>query len=167
MKFWTKVRRVVQTAVSDLFSEETETAVPDPISDLIRRTQQRLDELQDELAQALVRQKRAEATWRAAQVHGRAEADTLAEQHKTFAAALVAIQVEIERLQAWLTDLTIQAAQLTDRTESVAMMERLQTLRAEMDKTAVSLQHELEERTEQIARREDYNAARDDVYKQK
>jgi hypothetical protein len=47
------------------------------------------------------------------------------------------------------------------------MLERLQTLRAEMDKTAVSLHHELEERQEQIARREDYSAARDEVYKRR
>jgi hypothetical protein len=167
MNLWTKVRRVVQTAVSDLFSEETETAVPNPIADLIRQTQKRLDALQDELAQALVRQKRAETAWRTAQAQGRADADTLAEQHKIFAAALVAIQVEIERLQARLTDLTIQATQLTDRADSVAMIERLQTLRAEMDKTAVSLHYELEERQEQIARREDYAAARDDIYKRK
>jgi len=167
MKFWTKVRRVVQTAVSDLFSEEAETAVPDPVNNLIRQTQKRLDDLQDELAQALVRQKRAEAAWRTAQAQGRSDADTLAEQHKTFAVALVAIQVEIERLQARLTGLTLQAAQLTDRADSAAMIERLQTLRAEMDKTAVTLHHELEERQEQIARREDYNAARDDVYKRK
>ncbi len=167
MKFWTKVRRVVQTAVSDLFSEESETAVSDPISDLIRQTQKRLDELQDELAQALVRQKRAEAAWRTAQAQGHAQADALAEQHKTFATALVAIQIEIERLQTRLTGLTLQAAQLTDRADSAAMIERLQTLRAEMDKTAVTLHHELEERQEQIARREDYNAARDEVYKRK
>ncbi len=167
MKLWNKVRRAVQTAVSDLFSEDTETAVPDPIADLIRQTQKRLDALQDEMAQALVRQKRAETAWRTAQAQGRADADTLAEQHRTFAVTLVAIQGEIERLQARLTDLTMQSGQLTDRAANVEMMERLQTLRAEMDKTAVSLHHELEERQEQIARREDYSAARDEVYKRR
>ncbi|MBP6470187.1 MAG: hypothetical protein KBE23_04145 [Chloroflexi bacterium] len=165
MKLWAKVRQVWQTAVSDLFSEESETAVSDPVADLIRQTQQRLDALQDELAQALVRHKRAETAWRTAQAQGRSDTDTLAEQQKTFALALAAVQVEIERLQTLLTELTIQSGQLTERAESVAMIERLQTLRAELDKTAVTLHHELEERQEQIARREDYTAARDDVYK--
>ena len=91
--------------------------------------------------------------------------ESLAEQHKTFGLALTAVQVEIERLQTRLTELTIQSGQLTERAESVAMIERLQTLRAELDKTAVTLHHELEDRQEQIARREDYTAARDDVYK--
>ncbi|MBP6803388.1 MAG: hypothetical protein KA362_04710 [Chloroflexi bacterium] len=165
MKLWAKVRQIWRTAVSDLFSEESETAVSDPVADLIRQTQQRLDALQDELAQALVRQKRAESAWRAAQAQGRADTESLAEQHKTFGLALTAVQVEIERLQTRLTELTIQSGQLTERAESVAMIERLQTLRAELDKTAVTLHHELEDRQEQIARREDYTAARDDVYK--
>ncbi|MBK8988359.1 MAG: hypothetical protein IPM39_20200 [Chloroflexi bacterium] len=167
MNLWTKVRRAVQTAVADLFSEETETAVPDPIADLVRQTQKRLDALQDELAQALARQRRAETAWRTAQAQGRADADTLAEQYKTFAVTLLVVQGEIERLQTRLSDLTSQSGQLSDRADNVAMMERLQTLRAEMDKTAAALHHQLEERQEQIARREDYNAARDDVYKRK
>lgn len=165
MKLWAKVRQVWRTAVSDLFSEESETAVSDPVTDLVRQTRQRLDALQDELAQALVRQKRAESAWRTAQARGRADTESLAEQHKTFGLALTAVQVEIERIQALLTELTIQSGQLTERAESVAMIERLQRLRAELDKTAVTLHQELEERQEQIARREDYSAARDDIYK--
>jgi hypothetical protein len=50
MRLIDKLRQVVKTAVADLFSEETETAAPDPTAALLQETQRHLDKLRSELA---------------------------------------------------------------------------------------------------------------------
>lgn len=163
MGLWAKMRRVVQTAVTDLFSEETGTATPDPMVAQIQELQKRLDSLKNDLALALVREKQAENIWRAAQAQGQPAAAELEEQHRAFAQTIAALQAEMERLHVRLAVLTSQSAHLTAREENVAMRERLHTLQRELDKTAVTLHHELADRKEQITRREDVAAAREEI----
>lgn len=163
MGLWAKVRRVVQTAVTDLFSEESDTAVPDQTAVLMQDTQKRLDGLKNDLALALAREKQAETIWRAAQAQGQPGAAELEEQHRAFGQTIAILQTEIERLQVRLAVLTSQSAHLAAREENVAMRERLHILQRELDQTAVTLHHELAEREEQIARREDVAAAREEI----
>ncbi len=163
MGLWAKVRRVVQTAVTDLFSEESDTAVPDPTAAHIQQAQKRLDALKNELALALTREKQAEAIWRTAQAQGQPYAAELEEQHRAFGQTIAALQAEIDRLQQRMAAIMSQSAHLKAREENVAMREQMQTLQRELDKTAVTLHHELAEREEQIARREDMAAAREEV----
>jgi phage shock protein A len=163
MSLWAKVRQGFHTVMTDLFSEETETAVPDRTSALSQNTQRQLDDLRNELALALAREKQAETMWRRAQAQGQTFADDLAEQHQTFVQTITGLQAEIDRLEKQLAAITSQSAHLDARAENVAMRERLQALQKELDKTAVSLHEELAERQEQIAWREDTAAARDEI----
>lgn len=163
MGLWAKVRRVVQTAVSDLFSEESDTAVPDQTTVHIQDTQRRLDGLKNDLALALAREQQAETVWRVAQAQGQPGAAELEEQHRAFGQTIAALQAEIDRLQIRLAALTSQSAHLAAREDNVAMLERLHTLQRELDKTAVTLHHELADREEQIAHREDIAAAREEI----
>lgn len=171
MGLWAKVRRVVQTAVSDLFSEDADTAtsaalragVPDRTTALVQETQKRLDELKNELALAMAREKQAENVWRTAQAQGQPGAAELEAQHHAFLQAVAALQSEIALLQARLYSIASQSAHLAAREENVAVMERLQKLQRELDKTAVSLHHDLADRKEQIARREDVVTAREEM----
>lgn len=163
MRLWAKVRQGFQTVMTDLFSEETETAVPDRVTTHTQSTQRQLDDLRNELALALTREKQAENVWRTAQAQGQPFADDLAEQHQTFVETITALQGEIHRLEKQLAAITSQSAHLDARAENVAMRERLQKLQKELDKTAVSLHEELANRQEQIAMREDTAAARDEI----
>lgn len=158
-----KVRQALHTVMTDLFSEETETAVPDPNAALIQSTQQQLDALRNELALALAREKQAETIWLTAQAQGQPFAADLGEQHQVFVHTITVLQAEIDRLQRQLAAITSQSAHLDARAENVARLERLQRLQQELDKTAVSLHEELAERQEQIALREDTAAAREEI----
>ncbi len=153
----------MQTAVTDLFSEESDTAVPDPTAAHIQQTQKRLDALKNDLALAMAREKQAEALWRTAQAQGQPYAAELEEQRQVFGQTIAALQAEIDRLQQRMATMTSQAAHLKAREENVVMWEEMQALQRELDKTAVTLHHELAEREEQIARREDMAAARGEV----
>jgi chromosome segregation ATPase len=163
MRLVGKLKTFIQTAVSDLFGEETETAVVDPLSPLIRQTQIRLNELSDELAQAIAREKRAETMWRTSQAQGKPETEEMEQRHRAFVRATASLQLEMDQLQARLDGIRQRSGRLNEQEESVVTIERLQQLRKEMNKAADSLHTELEERGEQIAQREDKTAAREDI----
>lgn len=167
MNVWARVRRLWHTAVADLFSEETATAVPDRVVTLIHDIQHRLDELHNELALALARARRAETAWQVAQAQNLPEAPELEAHYQTLTSAINRLQTEIDHLQTRLTAIESQTAYLKDREESITMLERLQTLQKELDKTAVTLHHDLADRQEQVARREDNVAAREEVRRRK
>ncbi len=164
MKLTDKVTQVIKTAVSDLFGEEV--AETDPLSQHIYQAQTRLNQLRDELAQAVAREKRAEIAWKTAQSQGELVAEELEQRHRTFAQATASLQDEMEHLQHRLTTIRQQAGQVVEREESAVMMERLQQIRKEMQKTADSLHTSLEEREEQIALREDKIAAREEIWRE-
>jgi chromosome segregation ATPase len=163
MSLWAKVRQGLHTVMADLFSEETETAVPDRATAFSQSTQRQLDDLRNELAMALAREKQAENVWRTAQAQGQPFAADLEGQHQTFVKTITALQAEIDRLERQLAAITSQSAHLDARAENVAMQDRLQKLQKELDKTAVSLHEELADRQEQIALREDLAAAREEI----
>ncbi|MCB8945712.1 MAG: hypothetical protein H6658_18340 [Ardenticatenaceae bacterium] len=163
MRLVDKLRAVVKTAVSDLFSEETETAVPDRTAQLIKQTQTHLTHLHGELAQAVARQKRAETAWRVAQAQGQPDADELKARYEQYALAAASLQADVERLQQRLQAVRQRHVGLDDREDSVETMERLQQIRRDLDKTAESLHSELDDRQEGIAQREDHVAAREEI----
>lgn len=161
MKLIDKVTQVIKTAVSDLFSEETQTT--DPFFLHLRQTQTRLNELRDELAQAIAREKRAETAWRTAQAQNSPQTEELERHHQQFAQVSASLQAEMDVLQTRLLDIRTQTGQLSEREASVVAMERLQQLRKEINKTADSLHTTLQDRTEQVAVREDKTAAREEI----
>lgn len=163
MRLVDKLRQVVKTAVSDLFSEETETAVPDRTAVLVKQTQSHLDTLRNELAQAIARQKRAETAWRVAQAQGQPEADELQARYESYAQAVASFQNDIELLQQSLQSVRQRQGTLNEREESVTKREQLQKIRRDLDKTAESFHSELDDRQENIAQREDHVAARDEI----
>lgn len=163
MRLVDKLRLVVKTAVSDLFSEETETAVPDRGTAVVRQTEAHLHKLEDELTQAVARQKRAETALRVAQAKGQADVDELQVQSEKYAQVVASLQADIDQLQARLQAVRNRAGSLNEREGSVDARERLQSSRQELDKTAESLHNELDDRQEDIAQREDNVAAREEL----
>ncbi len=67
MKWTDKVKALLRTAVTDLFSEETGPHEPDRAAAQLDVTQARLNVLQDEVALAVARAKRAQQAWQTAQ----------------------------------------------------------------------------------------------------
>jgi phage shock protein A len=163
MRLVDKLRQVVKTAVSDLFSEESETAVPDSTAKLLKQTQTHLDQLRNELAQAVARQKRAETAWRVAEAQGQPDAQELQAHYENYAQAVASLQVDIERLQRRLQAVRQRQGSLSERENSVETRERLQQIRRDLDKTAESLHTELDDRQENVAQREDHAAAREEI----
>jgi len=163
MRLVDKLRRVVKTAVADLFSEETETAAPDPTAALLKETQHHLDRLRKELAWAITRQKRAETAWRMAEVQGQPDAGELQTRYETYAQAVATLQADIERIQQRLWSVRQRHGALAEREESVETMARLQQIRRDLDKTAESIHTELDDRQEEIAQREDHVAAYEEI----
>lgn len=163
MKWVDKLRMVVTTAVSDLFSEETETAVVDPTTAKLQQTQKHLTELHEELTQAVVRQKRAETAMRVAQAQGQPEADALQALHESYSQVVASLQADIARLEQRLEAVRQRHSSLNEREESVEAMKRLQQTRQAVEKTADSLHTQLDDRQEEVAQREDHVAAREDI----
>ena len=164
MRLVDKLRLVVKTAVSDLFSEGTETAVaPDRTTAVVRQTEAHLNKLENELTQAIVRQKRAETALRVAQAKGQSDVDEFQAQSERYTQVVASLQADIDQLQARLQAVRQRAGLLNEREGSVDARERLQTDRKELDKTAESLHNELDDRQEGIAQREDQAAARDEL----
>jgi phage shock protein A len=163
MRLIDKLRQVVKTAVADLFSEETETAAPDPTAALLQETQRHLDKLRSELARAIARQKRAETAWRVAAAHGQPDAGELQTRYESYAQAVTSLQADIERIQQRLWSVGRRHGALDEREESVETMARLQQIRRDLDKTTESIHTELDDRQEEIAQREDHGAAYEEI----
>lgn len=163
MRLVDKLRQVVRTAVADLFSEETETAAPDPTAALLKETQYHLDGLRGELVRAIARQKRAETAWRVAAAQGQLDADELQTRYESYAQTVASLQADIERLQQRLQAVRQRHGSLAEREESVETVTRLQQIRRDLDKTAESMHTELDDRQEEIAQREDHVAAYEEL----
>lgn len=163
MRWVDKLRVVVKTAVSDLFSEEAETAVSDPTVIKLQQTEKHVTKLHEELTQAIVRQKRAETAMRVAQAQGQPDAAELQAHYERYSQVVASLQADIARLEQRLKSVRQRHGSLNEQEDSVRAMERLQQTRQEMNKTADSLHANLDDRQEGIAQREDHVAAREEI----
>lgn len=160
MKLADKVKAFVRTAVSDIFSEDSNPDVSDKVLAQIDITQARLNALRDEVAQAVARAKRAQQIWQTAQAQNQPDTDLLQARYEAYQETAVTLQTDLIHLQNRLDTLRRQTTGLYEREENVTALETLHTLRREVEKKADSLHDELGERQENIAQREDHAAAR-------
>ena len=134
MRLVDKLRMVVKTAVSDLFSEETETPLPpDRTTTILQQTEAHLNQLNQELTQAIVRQKRAETALRVAQAKGQSDVDALQAECDNYTQVVASLQSDIDRLQVRLQSVRQRTGLLNEREDSVGMMERVQRTRQDLD----------------------------------
>ncbi|MCA9960296.1 MAG: hypothetical protein R3E31_30805 [Chloroflexota bacterium] len=160
MKWTDKVKALLRTAVSDLFSEETHPTTPDRVQTQVEITQARLNVLHDEVALTVARAKRAQQAWQTALAANQPNADVLQAEYEAYRETAVSLQTDLAHLQKRLDALRRQHAGLAERDANVTTQETLHTLRRDVEKTADSLHDELAERQESIAQREDHAAAR-------
>lgn len=189
------VQSTVHGAVDDLFGEgeskPDRSAAPDT-DKLLKQADQRLARLHNDLAQAVAREKRAEAAWQAANAKSRAlnsEVDALLKADQTDAAREKLAQLKradadvatldkslrqyaglTTRLKQEMDELETHIKQVRERLQRVDEHEahadlseqRQQTQKAQTSATEQSTV-ELETCEEQVAQREDQIAAHDDV----
>lgn len=163
MKLRDKLRMIVQTAVSDLFSEDSHPTAPDRVLAQIEVSQARLDALTAELATAIARASRAEQAWQLAQAQNQPDTAELAAQAMAYRETAVSLQQDLTSLQTRLDTLRRQRTSLHERAANVATQEHRHTLHREITQTTDTLHHDLADQSEQIARREDHTAALDDI----
>ena len=185
MKWFDRILTALRSAARDLISEEDEIE-GDRVETLIDAAQTRLTVLRDELAQAVAREKRAEIEWRAAwdQANAldtnvdnalRAGQDDLARVHIEQASrAQVKADELSEHYQACVRvttrlrdDVIRRQIQLTDREQSATSLEQINHLKREQRRAASDLKRELEDRAREVAKREDYLAAREEIERTK
>ena len=195
MKWFDRILTALRSAARDLISEEDEIE-GDRVDTLIDAAQTRLTVLRDELAQAVAREKRAEIEWRAAwdqanaldtnvdnalragqddlaKVHieqasrAQVKADELSEHYQACVRVTTRLREEVNALQNQLDDVIRRQTQLTDREQSATSLEQINHLKREQRRAASDLKRELEDRAREVAKREDYLAAREEIERTK
>ena len=185
------IRAATRAAANDLFGEET-PAPEDRTAQLLKTAQQRVNKLNEQLAQAVAREKRAEQDWREARARVDAlEADVdaavrnhqddvarakltqvnqaqnklrqLSDSWKAYAASSEKLRIEIQDLHTQLADAQRRLQQVNEREGNAGGMENLQQTRREQRKETAQVQDEMKAREEQTARREDNIAAREEL----
>ena len=191
MNLLNRLSTAIRAAAHDLFAEEA-PAPEDRAASLLKTAQQRTDRLNEQLAQAVAREKRAEQAWRDALAQANAlEAEVNAAvqsgqddvaraklaqlnqaQIKTQqlndrwlndASTSEKLRLEIQALQAQLGEARRRLDQVGDRAGNAGGMEDLQRIRREQRHDTTQVHHELKTREEQTARREDDIAAREEL----
>jgi phage shock protein A len=195
MKWFDRILTALRSAARDLISEDDEIE-GDRIDTLIDAAQTRLTVLRDELAQAVAREKRAEIDWHAAWDQANAldanvdtalragqddlarahieqasraqvKADERSEHYQACVRVTTRLREEVSALQTQLDDVTRRQNQLTDREQSATSLEQLNRLKREQRRAAADLKHDLEDRAREVAKREDYLAAREEIERTK
>jgi phage shock protein A len=191
MNLLNRLSLALRAAASDLFSEEA-PAPQDKAAQLLRTAQQRVDKLNEQLAQAVAREKRAEQDWRTARAGVEAleaEVDAAVRAHqdetarlklaqvnqaqnklqqlsdswKAYAASSEKLRIEMQDLHTQLAAAQQRLQQLGEREGNAGGMETLQQARREQRNEAAQVHQELAAREEQTARREDHIAAREEL----
>jgi phage shock protein A len=181
----------IRSTVNDLFAEEP-PAPEDRAARLLKTAEQRTAKLNEQLALAVAREKRAEQDWRDARARADAleaevnaavrngqdelarakltqlnQAQTkllqLNDSWKSYAASSEKLRIEIQDLQAQLAEAHRRLQQVDKREANASGMENLQQARREQRKETAQAQDELKAREEQTARHEDNVAAREDL----
>jgi phage shock protein A len=191
MNLLNRLSLALRAAASDLFSEEA-PAPQDKAAQLLKTAQQRVDRLNEQLAQAVAREKRAEQDWRTARAGVEAleaEVDAAVRAHqdetarlklaqvnqaqnklqqlsdswKAYAASSEKLRIEMQDLHTQLAAAQQRLQQLGEREGNAGGMETLQQARREQRNEAAQVHQELAAREEQTARREDHIAAREEL----
>ncbi len=192
MKWIDRVLTALRTAARDLTSEEDAAAEEDHVVALLDTAQARLNVLRDELATAIAREKRAEIEWHAAVAQANAldvgvdaalrtgqdeaaraqivqasraqiKADELSEHYQACVRVSTRLREEVMALQDQIDETHDRYTHLNDRDRSAQSLESLNQLRREQRKDTRALHSELDERKEQVAKREDQIAAREEI----
>src|SRR5512147_3134354 len=191
MKWFDRILTALRSAARDLISEDDEIE-GDRVETLIDAAQTRLAVLRDELAQAVAREKRAEIEWRAAWEQANAldanvdnalrtgqdelarahieqasraqvKADELSELYHACVRVTTRLREEVSTLQTQLDDVIRRQGQLTDRELNATSLEQINRLKREQRRATSDLKRELEDRAREVAKREDYLAAREEI----
>ena len=194
MKWIDRIFNSLRTAARDLLSEDDQPADAnaDRATALLDAANARLTVLRDELAQAIVREKRLEAEWHTAQTQADAlneavdallrasdddaargqiepasraqvKADELSERYQAAVRTTARLRDEVRSLQGQVDEARHQQEQVWLRENSAESLEKLHQLQREQRKDARTLNEDLASRRETVARREDRLAARDDI----
>jgi phage shock protein A len=195
MKWFDRILTALRSAARDLISEDDEIE-GDRVDTLIDAAQTRLVVLRDELAQAVAREKRAEIEWHAAWDQANAldtnvdqalragqddlarahieqasraqvKADELSEHYQACVRVTTRLREEVSTLQMQLDDVLQRQTQLTEREHGAEAVEQLNRLKREQRRAASELKRDLEDRARQVAKREDYLAAREEIERSK
>ena len=191
MDLLNRLSLAIRSTVNDLFAEEA-PAPEDRAARLLKTAEQRTAKLNEQLALAVAREKRAEQDWRDARTRADAleaevnaavrngqdelarakltqlnQAQTkllqLNDSWKSYAASSEKLRIEIQGLQAELADAHRRLQQVNEHEGNASGMENLQRARREQRKETAQVQDELKTREEQTARHEDNVAAREDL----
>lgn len=181
----------LRRAVRDLISEE-EVPETDRTTALLAAARVRIDALRIEMDEATARGKRAELEWQKAQADlhavnraidallqaGRddvarenlkraqeiqSQADQWNASRHEYEQITARLRREIQALQTQLGEIERQTGQLDGRQRNVETLELLNQLRRDLRRFATATSAALDDRQEQIARREDRLAARDEI----
>lgn len=192
LKWIDRIFNSLRTAARDVLSEDDQPAAADRAARLLDAATVRLNVLRDELAQAIVREKRLEIDWHAAQTQADAlneaieallranadaaartqiepasraqvKADELNERYQAAARMTARLRDQVRSLQAQVDEARQQQAHLGLRESGAESLEKLQQLQHEQRQDTRTLQDDLTARCETVARREDRLAARDDI----
>ena len=184
MKWIDRVLTSLRSAARDLISEEDTAAEEDHVAALLDTAQARLNVLRDELATAIAREKRAEIEWHEAVAQASAldtgvdaalragqdeaaraqiKADDLSEHYQACQRVSARLREEVMALQDEIDETQERYTHLTDRERNTQSLEQLNQLRRDQRKDTRALHSELDEHKEQVAKREDHAAARDEV----
>ena len=193
MNLLSRLSIALRAAAHDLFGEDEPS--PDAATrsaSLLKTAQQRVDKLNEQLAQAVAREKRAEQAWHDAVVQTNAleaEVDAAVRAHQDdaartklaqlnqmqnkvqqlndawrgYASSSEKLRIEIGDLQAQLGDARRRLNQVGERESNADGMEDLQRIQREQRKQAAQVNEELKAREEQTAQREDHIAAREEL----
>ncbi|HLF24896.1 MAG TPA: PspA/IM30 family protein [Anaerolineae bacterium] len=191
MNWLDRVLASLRRAIHDLISEE-DLPEGATFSALLAAARVRIDALHIELDEATAREQRAEMELTVAQARldtlntsmdaalrtgqdvlarehleqAQAEqrkVDQLTERRRDYAQVAAKLRTEVRALQAQLDDTRRQVDQLADRERNAQAVEQLSQLRRDLRKFVATTRNDLGEREEQIARREDRLAAREEV----
>lgn len=191
MDLLNRLSTAIRAAAHDLFSEEA-PAPEDRAAALLKNAQKRADRLNEQLAQAVAREKRAEQAWRdglarataleaevdaavragqddtarvkLAQLNpAQVKAQQLSDSWRAYAATSEKLRIEIQDLQAQLGEARRRLEHVGERESNAGGLEDLQRTRREQRKETAQVRDELETREEQTARREDDAAAHEEL----
>ncbi len=191
MNLLDRLSLALRSTVNDLFAEEP-VAPEDRTARLLKTADQRVAKLNEQLAQSVAREKRAEQDWRDARARADAlEAEVnaavsgrqdevarvklaqlnqtqtkllqLNDRWKSYAATTEKLRIEIQDLQAQLGEARRRLQQVDEREDNASGMQGLQQARREQRKESEQVKEELKTREEQTARHEDNVKAREEL----
>ena len=191
MDLLNRLSHALRAAANDLFAEEP-PASEDRAAQLLKTAQQRVNQLNEQLAQAVAREKRAEQEWSLARARVdalEAEVDAAVRNHqddlartklaevnqaqnklqqlstqwKAYATSSEKLRIEIGDLQTQLAEAQRRLQNVGEREANAGGMEALQQVRREQRPDTARVQDELKAREEQTAQREEHIAAREEL----